>query len=297
MPVYMVYGFRWPRAGFTGIRVYIVLHNLEEATAEYVQQPITTQLLLESFAKTEPGIVSRLPELRFIEQYDPEDTSDAAVSKDFAYVAGRCLALGEPGAPAPGLSWSADEIASLDSGLDDEAMAALTEMRDKYAAGEKIGWWIVYNGDPERYFPQYEEDDDSVLDEDDEYMDEGEEYASEREPQTPQTPQTPTVSLSSYWLTVWLGTLLGSLHAELLRAQLLLTLIRLSCRANWPGSSPKRLPEGLLLPPLRDAMYKGVLALFCHIRKFMAFGLNSYVGRCLLDHSPITRWRRTPSAN
>lgn len=293
MPVYMVYGFRWPRAGFTGIRVYIVLHNLEDATAEYLQKPITTQLLLESFAKTEPGIVSRLPELRFIEQYDPEDTGDTAVSKDFAYVAGRCLALGEPGAPAPGLSWSADEIASLDSGLDDEAMAALTEMRDKYAAGEKIGWWIVYNGDPERYFPEYEEDDDSVLDEeDDEYMDEGED--NEREPQTP---QTPTVSLSSYLLTVCRRALLCFFHAKLLRAQLLLTAIRLSCRASWPGSSPKRPPEGMLLLPRRDAMYKDVLALFCHNKNFMAFGLNSYVGRCLLNQSPVTRWRRTPFAN
>ena len=184
MPVYMLYGFKWPRAGFTGIRVYIVLHNLEDATAEYLQAPVTTQLLLESFAKTEPGIVSRLPELRFIEQYDPDDTTDEAVSKPYAYVAGKVITMPESGA----LSLDAEELVK-ESGLNNDAMAALTEMRDKYAAGEKIGWYIVYNGDPERWFPQVEEDDDESMmyDEDGEASD----YGSASQP-----PSTPTVSAS-----------------------------------------------------------------------------------------------------
>ncbi|KAE8354993.1 hypothetical protein BDV28DRAFT_63670 [Aspergillus coremiiformis] len=162
MPVYMLYGFRWPRAGFTGIRVYIVLHNLEDATAEYLQQPVTTQLLAESFAKTDSGIVSRLPDLRFIEQYDPDDVSDEAVSKPYAYVAAKVITMPESGA----LSWDAEELVK-DSGLDQDAVQALTELRDKYADGEKIGWWIVYNGDPERWFPPIEDDDESMIYEDD----------------------------------------------------------------------------------------------------------------------------------
>ncbi|KAF7588528.1 hypothetical protein BBP40_005555 [Aspergillus hancockii] len=184
MPVYMLYGFKWPRAGFTGIRVYIVLHNLEDATAEYLQQPVTTQLLLESFAKTEPGIVSRLPDMRFIEQYDPDDTSDEAVSKPYAYVAAKVITMPESGA----LSWDAEELVKS-SGLDKDAMEALTEMRDKYAAGEKIGWWIVYNGDPERWFPPTEEDDDESMLYEDEDGD-GSEYGSGSQP-----PSTPTAFL------------------------------------------------------------------------------------------------------
>ncbi|OGM48564.1 developmental regulator FlbE [Aspergillus bombycis] len=194
MPVYMLYGFKWPRAGFTGIRVYIVLHNLEDATAEYLQTPITTQLLLGSFAKTEPGIVSRLPDLRFIEQYDPDDTSDEAVSKPYAYVAGKVITMPESGA----LSLDAEELVK-ESGLEDDAMAALTEMRDKYAAGEKIGWYIVYNGDPERWFPQIEEDDDESMMYEDEDGD-ASDYGSASQP-----PSTPTAFFPQK-LTQFFGT-------------------------------------------------------------------------------------------
>ncbi|PWY66447.1 hypothetical protein BO70DRAFT_419206 [Aspergillus heteromorphus CBS 117.55] len=158
MPVYMLYGFRWPRAGFTGIRVYIVLHNLEEATAEYLQQPLTTSLLLSSFQKTEAGIIDRLPQLQFIEQYDPEDTSDDAVSKPYAYVGAKVLSIPEAGgAPSGETSWTPEEIFK-ESPLDDKEAEALVELRDKYAAGERIGWYIVYNGDPERWFPPDEEE-------------------------------------------------------------------------------------------------------------------------------------------
>ncbi|KAI9367177.1 hypothetical protein BJX61DRAFT_343552 [Aspergillus egyptiacus] len=185
MPVYMLYGFRWPRAGFTGIRVYIVLHNLEDATAEYIQRPITNQLLLESFSKTEPQIVANLPELRFIEQYDPEDESDEAVSKPYAYVGAKVISIPEEGSPNSGTSWNADIF--QEKPLDAAGEKALIEFRDKYAAGERIGWWIVYNGDPERYFPPDEDED---LMEDENYDD----YEYDRET-TSEAPSTPTIRL------------------------------------------------------------------------------------------------------
>lgn len=202
MPVYMVYGFRWPRAGFTGIRVYIVLNNLEDATAEYIQQPVTHELLLNSLRKNEPGIVSRLPDLRFIEQYDPEDTtSETAVSKPFAYVAGKVLSMPDMMSAGASLGLDAEELVKK-SGLDDDAMAALTEFRDKYAAGEKIGWWIVYNGDPDRYFPPSEEDEEESVA--DEYEDEYEsDNASEQQP-----PSTPTVSALVIFLLPAFGVIL-----------------------------------------------------------------------------------------
>jgi hypothetical protein len=199
MPVYMVHGFRWPRAGFTGIRVYIVLHNLEDATAEYVQQPATSRLLTECFKKTDPDIVARLPDLQFIEQYDPEDTDSAtAVSQPYAYVAAKVITLSEPGAKAPGLSWNPEDLAK-DSPLEPSAMEALTQLRDKYAAGERIGWWIVYNGDPDRAFPHSEEDDsydeyDYDDDDDDEYTESNGD--SVRNSTAPETPPSPAVSLA-----------------------------------------------------------------------------------------------------
>lgn len=155
----MLYGFRWPRAGFTGIRVYIVLHNLEDATAEYVQKPITNKLLVDSLRKTEPDITSNLPELRFIEQYDPDDESAEAVSKSHAYVGAKVISIPEEGSANSnsGSSWNADIF--QENPLDDNASKAVVEFRDKYAPGERIGWWIVYNGDPERYFPPDEDED------------------------------------------------------------------------------------------------------------------------------------------
>ncbi|PWY94721.1 hypothetical protein BO94DRAFT_572272 [Aspergillus sclerotioniger CBS 115572] len=229
MPVYMLYGFRWPRAGFTGIRVYIVLHNLEDATAEYIQQPLTTSLLLSSFQKTDPDILSRLPSLRFIEQYDPEDTSDEAVSKPHAYVGAKVISIPEAGGePLPETSWKPEDIFQ-ESPLGEEEMQALTEFRDKYAAGERIGWWIVYNGDPERWFPVDEEGEmglgdgdsygeeyegDSYGEEDD---GEGREYGSDRTQTPPETPSSATVGLcfcSSWSLQMRLPERLTRLFAR-----------------------------------------------------------------------------------
>ena len=157
MPVYLLYGFKWPRAGFTGIRVYIVLHNLEDATAEYLQQPYTSQLIYESLQKGEPDIINRLPELQFIEQYDPDDTSsETAVSQPHAYVAARVIEMPSSGTPGEA-DFNVEEL-NDGPGLSDDATAALEELRDKLAGGERIGWWIVSNGDPERYFPETDEE-------------------------------------------------------------------------------------------------------------------------------------------
>ncbi|CAI7641603.1 unnamed protein product [Penicillium bialowiezense] len=155
MPVYMLHGFRWPRAGFTGIRVYIVLHNLEEAAAEYIQQPLTTELLAESFHKTQADLVPRLPELSFIEQYDPADETSGTVSQDHAYVGARVMEIPDGGDGAGG-GQNIEDVVEQGSGLTDDETKALEELRDRLAPGEKIGWYLVYNGDPDRWYPDSE---------------------------------------------------------------------------------------------------------------------------------------------
>lgn len=59
-------------------------------------------------------------------------------------------------AGASDLCLNVDEAISKQPGLTSKANEALAELRDKVAEGEKIGWWIVYNGDPERAFSDYE---------------------------------------------------------------------------------------------------------------------------------------------
>ncbi|OQE47466.1 hypothetical protein PENCOP_c001G02823 [Penicillium coprophilum] len=202
MPVYMLHGFRWPRAGFTGIRVYIVLHNLEEAAAEYIQQPLTTELLAESFHKTQADLVNRLPELSFIEQYDPADESSGTVSQDYAYISTRVLEIPED---ESGGGENLENCVEKGSGLTDDQMAALEQLRDRLAPGEKIGWHLVYNGDPERWFPDSEDEDyESEEDSEEESQPRGEsQVQSQRESRSSfaqtASPQSYTTRLTRFW--------------------------------------------------------------------------------------------------
>lgn len=206
MPVYMLHGFRWPRSGFTGIRVYIVLHNLEDAAAEYIQQPVTADLLDESLKHTAPQLMSRLPAIQFIESYDPGDESSNTVSQDFAYVSVKVLTIpdggSEPEDLRPGETVS-DLVEKPGAGMSEDEVKALEELRDMLAPGEKIGWFMVYNGDPERYYPESDSEDE--FEDVESYMEERSGGISQaptepstpstNTPQTPRTPQSYTVCL------------------------------------------------------------------------------------------------------
>ena len=252
MPVYLVHGFRWPREGFTGIRVHAVINNLDDISAEYIQNCNSRADLLRSFRKAYPDIMKELDHtdletdtytqpgyyrgsrsggrrLEFIEQYNPEDVDGPhAVSQPWAFVGDKVvviaaspgMGLGGPGAaqtggtqptipiqpesptlserkprtktqpmskPAPfnspadvtALSVNVEEVIADGPGLTNKAWEALADLRDKIAEGEKIGWWVVYNGDPERGFD--DEDDRDGEDEDEEMEDvEGEEEEGEQ---------------------------------------------------------------------------------------------------------------------
>ena len=152
MPAYLLHGFRWIRASFAGVRVFIVLQNLDDAAAEYIQQPETTHTLLSAMHRLFPDIMTRLPELRFIEQHDPEDIySDTAVSQPYAYVADKVITIAEnhgTGKLAEVLSVDLEEL--MQSYTDD---TAISDLRDMLCPGQKVGWYMVYNGDPDRGYP------------------------------------------------------------------------------------------------------------------------------------------------
>ena len=42
-------------------------------------------------------------------------------------------------------------------GVNADGWGALVELRDQLAKGEKVGWYVVYNGDEERWAPPEEE--------------------------------------------------------------------------------------------------------------------------------------------
>jgi hypothetical protein len=206
MPVYLLHGFRWPRAGNTGIRIHCILHNLDDCSSDYIQNSNSTAALLESFRKLFPDIMKELEGpgkgLTFLEQYDPEDeTSEDVVSQPFAFVGDRVVTIASrqnatasagqqrsgsetsksperrrsrgPGetisstaaVDSSALSLNVEEVVAEGPGFTSQAWEALAELRDKLAEKEKIGWWIVYNGDPERAFDVNEEDKEDEEDE------------------------------------------------------------------------------------------------------------------------------------
>ncbi len=144
MPVYLLHGFRWPRVA---IRVHIILNNLDDAAPEWVCTPSTTAALRASFRTLYPDPMRQLPHLQFVEQYDEKDTSPNATSQPYAFVADKVERCG----------LSADVGEVMGRGVGAEGWGALAELRDQLAKGEKVGWWVVYCGDEERWAPGLEE--------------------------------------------------------------------------------------------------------------------------------------------
>lgn len=140
MPVYLLHGFRWPRAL---IRIHIILQNIEDAAAEWLVAPATTQALLDNFNEEYPECMEHLPNLRFVEQYDPSDTSSEARSQPYAYVADVCEEIS--------LSVDVDEIRG--KGVPSDQWAMIMELRDKLAPGENVAWYVVVCGDEDRWAP------------------------------------------------------------------------------------------------------------------------------------------------
>jgi hypothetical protein len=210
MPIYLAHGFRWPRDGFTGIRVHAIVNKLDEVSVEYIQNENSRNSILSSLRTNFPSLLKPLENggrrLDFLEQYDPADISSAAISQPYAFVcdsvvmiAGgqdgwaehynsqllqtqaqeqaitRAEKIGSPrvrqktqpmsiaapfNSPAniTALSLNIEDVMADSPPLSTEAWEALADLRDKLAEGEKIGWWVIYNGDPDRDYPSSEDE-------------------------------------------------------------------------------------------------------------------------------------------
>jgi hypothetical protein len=137
MPVYVLHGFRWSRRS---IRHHIILNNIDDGAPEYIVAPKTSAALLESLRGLYPKLLEALPTLRFVEQYDPADMS--TLSQPYAFVADKVEVCQ--------LSLDLSEV--MGRGVATEGWEALLELRDQIAPGEKVSWWVVYNGDEKREF-------------------------------------------------------------------------------------------------------------------------------------------------
>jgi hypothetical protein len=115
--------------------------------------PATQACLRKNFEEQWPDIIARLPGLRFIEQYDPDDLT--VKDQPYAYICDQVHDIR--------LGIDIDEVGS--GGVSDEQLAAISELRDKVTPDAKLGWFVVVNGDVERWAPPLE-DEDELQDED-----------------------------------------------------------------------------------------------------------------------------------
>lgn len=100
----------------------------------------SSSALPASFHKLWPDIMSRLPNLSLFEEYNPSAEDQSLL--DWAFVADEVVAIN-------GLSIDLNSL-SATVVAKEAAKGTLEALRDKWAEGEKIQCFIVYNGDPDR---------------------------------------------------------------------------------------------------------------------------------------------------
>ena len=178
MPLYLIHGFRWTRAQ---IRVFIILNNIEDATADYIQTPSTIDALLKAIKQHHPTLTKICPRLTFVEQHDPEDLRTGA--QPFAFVAdtvrvapvagaedegdgegeggekaarrdgrsgGQIRGLSANGVYGQGLSMDVGAAMGRGGGIGGETWDAMADLRDEIAQDATVGWFAVWNGDVDR---------------------------------------------------------------------------------------------------------------------------------------------------
>lgn len=101
---------------------------------------------MANFSAQYPEIMPSLPNLRFIEQYDPTDERTESKSQPYAYVADTVHEIK--------LGVDVDEVRGR--GMGNDAWTSMVELRDKLAPGEKVAWFVVVCGDIERWAPPAE---------------------------------------------------------------------------------------------------------------------------------------------
>ncbi|KAL8882952.1 MAG: hypothetical protein Q9192_007496 [Flavoplaca navasiana] len=91
----------------------------------------------ENFRELYPGPMANLPPLRFIEPLNPNNEKFKYPSEPFAYVADVVVQSEDV----------IDVTEVMNTGIRAAQWDAMADLRDIIAKGEKIGWFVVHNGD------------------------------------------------------------------------------------------------------------------------------------------------------
>lgn len=177
MPTYLCHGFRWHRKS---IRIFVVIHDIDDAAPEWIIAPASSRAILDTFHRafdflpareasdsrpvsgdpsssgpaTEGGGAGVGGEegeggepgegeaaVSLLEEYDPADLE--TVSRPHAYVADYVVKVDS----SAGVS---GEIAKYEERVRAGEDGWFEKLRDQLQGGEDIGWYVVVCGDEER---------------------------------------------------------------------------------------------------------------------------------------------------
>lgn len=183
MPTYLCHGFRWHRKN---IRIYAVLHDIDDAAAEWIIAPASRRGILATFRElydflpppppspppsSKPEAApperpvsgwkrkgaERHASLSLLEEYDPADLE--MLSAPYAYVADHVVRIDlSAGVAGEMAAYEArmKESGSMSGGASDElgrkkgTKGWFERLRAELEAEEEIRWYVVVCGDEER---------------------------------------------------------------------------------------------------------------------------------------------------
>lgn len=206
MPTYLCHGFRWHRKN---IRIFTVLHDIEDAAPEWIVGRVTQRVMLSTMRELydflpppppPPPPQTAAPErpassrrrkpdraayasLALLEEYDPDDLG--TLSGPYGYVADHVVRVDlSAGVAGEVAAYEARmrEAGSMSGGASDESgrkkggKGWFERLRGELEAEEEIRWYVVVCGDEERR-PGDEEE--SEAEDDDASRGEAEDEASD----------------------------------------------------------------------------------------------------------------------
>ncbi|KAL9598658.1 MAG: hypothetical protein Q9179_003837 [Wetmoreana sp. 5 TL-2023] len=137
MSVFLVHGFRWAR---NDIRIHVVLQEVDNAAPNNLMSGDSEEAMNENFRDLYPEPMANLPPLRFIEPLNPNNEKFKYPSEPYAFVADVVMQSEDYIDVTKTMNQCQIPAAQWD---------AMADLRDILAKGEKIGWFVVHNGDRE----------------------------------------------------------------------------------------------------------------------------------------------------
>ncbi|KAI4200341.1 MAG: hypothetical protein LQ350_003989 [Teloschistes chrysophthalmus] len=137
MSVFLVHGFKWAR---NEIRVHVVLQEVDDAAPNNLMSGESEEAMNENFRDLYPGPMAKLPPLRFIEPLNANNEKFKYPSEPYAFVVDAVVQSED---------WIDVTDAMNKAHIPASQWDAMADLRDIIARGEKIGWFVVHNGDRE----------------------------------------------------------------------------------------------------------------------------------------------------